>query len=166
MRKLTQTGSANSMSLKQNIQSDLNDAVKSKNEIVSLVLRSLISEVVNKTIELGKKDEGLNEQEIQQIVLKEIKKRQDAIEQYKKGGREDLVENEEKEIQVLKKYAPQMIDEVKLGALVDGIINELGAKSVQDMGRVMGAIMQKAGNTADGNLVNKLVREKLTSEDH
>ena len=74
-----------------------------------------------------------------------------------------MVEKEEQEVQILNKFAPEMIDETELKVLVDGIINELGAETINDMGRVMSAVMQKVGNKANGSLVNRLVREKLDS---
>ena len=151
------------MSLKEQIRSQLKDAVKSKNKTESLVLRSLIAEINLKEIELKKKEEGLSDIEIEQAVLREIKKCRDAIEQYKNGNRNDLVEKEEQEVQILNKFAPEMIDETELKVLVDGIINELGAETINDMGRVMSAVMQKVGNKANGSLVNRLVREKLDS---
>ena|SRR3989338_2378535 len=151
------------MSLKEQIRNQLKDAVKSKNKTESLVLRSLIAEINLKEIELKKKEEGLSDIEIEQAVLREIKKCRDAIEQYKNGNRNDLVEKEEQEVQILNKFAPEMIDETELKVLVDGIINELGAETINDMGRVMSAVMQKVGNKANGSLVNRLVREKLDS---
>lgn len=151
------------MSLKQNIHDDLKDAMKAKNELTILVLRSLIAEINLKEIELKKKEEGLSDIEVEQVVLREIKKCHDAIEQYKNGNRNDLVEKEEQEVQILNKFAPEMIDETELKVLVDGIINELGAETINDMGRVMSAVMQKVGNKANGSLVNRLVREKLDS---
>lgn len=149
------------MSVKEQIQTDLKTALKKRDEVVSLVLRGLNSEINNKAIELGKKEEGLNDEEIQPIVLREIKKRQDAIEQYKKGSRDDLAENEEREMKILQKYAPEQMSEEELDKLIETAIKETGASSMQDMGRVIGAVMQKAGTTADGSTVSKLVREKL-----
>ena len=149
------------MSLKQNIYDDLKNAMKTKNELVSLVLRSLISEINAKEIELKKKDEGLMEEEIEQIVVKEIKKRQDAAAQYKSGGREELAKNEEEEMKVLEKYAPEKMSEADLNKLIDDTINSVGAQGIQDVGRVMGAVMKKAGASVDGNVVSRLVREKL-----
>jgi len=149
------------MSLKQNIYDDLKNAMKTKNELVSLVLRSLISEINAKEIELKKKDEGLMEEEIEQIVVKEIKKRQDAAAQYKSGGREELAKNEEEEMKVLEKYAPEKMSEADLNKLIDDTINSVGAQGIQDVGRVRGAVMKHAGASVDGNVVSRLVREKL-----
>jgi uncharacterized protein YqeY len=152
------------MFLKQIIQEDLKNAVRAKDEITSLVLRGLNSEINNKAIELGKKEGGLNEEEIQQVILREIKKRQDAIEQYKRGGREDLAENEEREMEILQKYAHEQMNKEELYNLIDEAIEETGASSTQDTGRVIGAVMQKAGTAADGITVSRLVREKLQND--
>ena len=149
------------MSLKEKIQEDLKVAVKSRNQITSLVLRSLIAEINSRAIELKKKEEGLNDEEAERVVLKEIKKRQDAIEQYIKGNRDDLVKNEREEMGVLNAYAPQMMDEAELRHIIDDTINKIGAKDIQDVGRVIGEVIKQTGSKADGSLVSKLVREKL-----
>src|SRR3989344_8055451 len=116
------------MSLKEKIQEDLKVAVKKRNQIVSLVLRSLIAEINSRAIELKKKEEGLSDEEVEQVVLKEIKKRQDAIEQYTKGNRDDLVKNEQEEMGILNIYAPQMMGETELHRVIDDTINKIGAK--------------------------------------
>jgi len=149
------------MSLKEKIQEDLKVAVKNRNQIVSLVLRSLIAEINSRAIELKKKEEGLSDEEVEQVVLKEIKKRQDAIEQYTKGNRDDLVKNEQEEMGILNIYAPQMMGETELHRVIDDTINKIGAKDIQDAGRVIGEVIKQTGNKADGSLVSKLVRDKL-----
>ena len=149
------------MSLKEKIQEDLKVAVKNRNQIASLVLRSLIAEINFRAIELKKKEEGLSDEEVEQVVLKEIKKRQDAIEQYTKGNRDDLVKNEQEEMGILNIYAPQMMGETELHRVIDDTINKIGAKDIQDAGRVIGEVIKQTGNKADGSLVSKLVRDKL-----
>ena len=149
------------MSLKEKIQEDLKVVVKNRNQIASLVLRSLIAEINFRAIELKKKEEGLSDEEVEQVVLKEIKKRQDAIEQYTKGNRDDLVKNEQEEMGILNIYAPQMMGETELHRVIDDTINKIGAKDIQDAGRVIGEVIKQTGNKADGSLVSKLVRDKL-----
>ena len=149
------------MSLKETIQEDIKIALRKKNEIVLLVLRSLFAEINNKEIELKKKEEGLSDEEIGQVILREIKKRQDAIEQFKKGGRDDLVDSEAREMEVLQKYAPQQLSEEEVVKVVDNVIKEVGASNMQDVGHVMGAVMKKLENKADGKLVSAIVKEKL-----
>lgn len=151
---------ANKM-LKETIQEDLKTALKKKDEVTLLVLRSLFAEINNKEIELKKKEEGLDDGEIGQEVLKEIKKRKDAIEQYKKGGRDDLVDSEAREMEVLQKYAPQQLSKEEITKVVDDIIKDVGASDMQDVGQVMGAVMKKLENKADGKLVSAIVKEKL-----
>lgn len=150
------------MSLKQTMQEDLKTAQKDKNEIILLVLRSLFAEINNKEIELKKKEKGLDEGEIEQVVLREIKKRQDSIEHYKKGERDDLVDSETREMEILQKYAPQQLSEEEVNKIVDGTIKEVGASGIQDMGNVIGTVMKKLKNKADGKLVSAIVKEKLT----
>lgn len=151
---------ANKM-LKETIQEDLKTALKKKDEVTLLVLRSLFAEINNKEIELKKKEEGLDDGEIGQEVLREIKKRKDAIEQYKKGGRDDLVDSEAREMEVLQKYAPQQLSKEEITKVVDDIIKDVGASDMQDVGQVMGAVMKKLENKADGKLVSAIVKEKL-----
>lgn len=149
------------MSLQDQIQSDLKTALKEKDEKTSLVLRSLIAVFKNKEIELKKREEGLDNAEIEAIILSEIKKRKEAREQYEKGGRDDLAADEVREAEILQKYAPEQLSEEDIRQVVDDIIKETGAEGVGDMGKVMKEVMQKLGNKADGSVVNAVVREKL-----
>ncbi len=149
------------MSLKETIQEDLKTALKNGEKDVAMVLRSLISELNKKEIEKNKKEEGLEEEEIQKVVLGEIKARQDSVREYKKAGRDELVKKEEKEIEVLQQYAPDLMSEDEIITLIDDTIKETGAAGIEDMGKVMKSIMSKVGNKAEGSLVNKLVKEKL-----
>lgn len=146
---------------KQQIQEDIKRALKEQNELSRSVLRMLLAEIVKKEIELGKKEEGLDEEEVGRIVLREIKKRREAVEQYKKGGRDDLADEEAKEAKVLQEYAPKQVTEEELNSLINDIIKDVGANSPADMGRVMAGVMARVGGSADGSLVSRLVKEKL-----
>lgn len=149
---------------KDQIKQDLLKAMKDKDELALSVLRMLSAEIHKKEIELKKKEEGLSESEIQQVVVREIKKRHEAQSAYMKGGREDSAKAEEKEAEVLKKYAPEQLSESELASLVDKTIKETGAVGMQDMGRVMSEVMREAGSAADGTKVNALVKEKLQND--
>lgn len=148
--------------LKEKISNDMKEAMKAHEELRLSTVRFLLSEIGKKEIELGKKQKGLSEEEIQQVVLREIKKRKEASEQFRKGGREDLAENEEKETKILEKYAPNQASEEDIIKIIDAIIKETEASSPADLGKVMAKVMQGLKGTADGYLVNELVRKKLS----
>lgn len=150
------------MSLSETIQKDLVDATKAQNKEVVNTLRLFLSEISKKEIELGKKDEGLDEKEINAVLIKEIKKRKDSVKQYRDGNRDDLAEAEEKEIEILEKYAPELMGEEDISKIVDEVISEKNASSMQDMGSVMASVMKKIGSSADGEQVNKIVRSRLS----
>lgn len=149
------------MELKKRIQEDIIKASKEGNDVVRSTLRFLVSEIGKKEIELNKRDEGLSEEEIQRIILTEIKKRKEAEVQYVEGDREDLAKDEREEAEILQAYAPEQKSEEELKELVNDIIKEVKATGPQDMGTVMKGVMAKAGNSADGSMVNKIVREAL-----
>lgn len=161
------------MSLKEQIQNELKEAMKAKNEVVLSVLRMLNSAIKNRELEKRAKlaKEGteekleelsqLNDEEIVSVISSEAKKRKDAIEEFKKAGRRDLVEKEEKELEVLIKYMPEQMGEEEVRKIVNKAIEETGAASVKEMGKVMGVIMPQVKGKADGSLVQKIVKEEL-----
>jgi hypothetical protein len=146
---------------KESIKEDIKEALKKGESVTVMTLRSLLSEIEKKEIELGKKEEGLTEEEIEKAAIGELKKRNEAIEQYEKAGRDDLVEAEKKEAEVLSKYVPEKMSDEELESVVDGIIQEKNPSGMQDMGAVMSAVMAKVGNKADGSKVSELVKQKL-----
>ena len=146
------------MNLKETIQADLVVAMKAKNELAVSTLRMVHAAIKN--AEIAGERKALTDDQVMQIVKREIKQRQDANGDFEKGGRADLVEQNKKEIEVLKKYLPAMMSESEVVALVDKVIAEL--KPVpSDFGKVMKAVMAASGGKADGELVSKLVRERL-----
>lgn len=147
--------------LQDQIKKDLITSLKEKNEAKVSVLRMLQAAIKNKEIEI-KKREGLSDEEIQQVVVSEVKKRNDSIESYKAGGRDELVEKEKKEIEVLKNYMPEQVSEEEITKIVEKAISDIGASSPQDMGKVMGKAMEVLKGKADGNVVSKIVKEKLS----
>lgn len=151
------------MSSKQDIKKDLVESLKNRNSVVVMTLRSFLAEIEKKEIELGKKDIGLTEEEIEKVALGELKKRNEAIEQYKKGGRSDLVKDEKREASVLGKYVPEMMSDAELESIVDGIIKEKNPSGMQDMGVVMKEVVAYVKNRADGSKISNLVRKKLQS---
>lgn len=153
------------MSIKENIKADLTDAMKSGETDKRDVLRMLDSMIKNVEIEKNKREDGLGDEEILEVVSRAVKQRKDSIEQYTKGGREDLAEKEKAEIDILFKYLPEQMSEDELRNIVKSVIEETGAKDKSEIGKVMGAIMGKVKGKADGNLVKKIVEDVLNSQE-
>ena len=148
------------MDLKTTIQNDMKMAMKAGEPVKTGCLRMLIAEVKKREID---KRSPLDEGEVQKAISTLIKRRMDSIEAFMKGGREDLADKERMEIDFLKVYLPTQLSEAETEALVVAAIAETEAKVPQDMGKVMKAVLAKAGGRADGKLVNELVRKKLQS---
>lgn len=145
--------------LKADLQSEIKMAMKAKESIRLSTLRMLSSEIHNAEIDKG---EQLSEKEELSVVRKEIKKRRDAIEAYAQAGRSELVEREEVELKVLNEFMPKQMSEEEVEKTVSQIISELDANSMSEMGRVIGAVMNKIGDRADGTLVSKIVKQRLS----
>ena len=147
------------MLLRDQVNSDIAAAMKAKEQTRLSALRMLKAAIMNKGIEKG---HDLDDAEVLQVVATLVKQRRDSIEQFAKGGRQDLVDKETKEITVLEAYLPPAVDPAALDNAVTDAIAETGATSAKDMGRVMKAAMAKlAGQTVDGKAVSELVRRKL-----
>lgn len=145
--------------MKEKIQSDLNQALKSKKEIEVSTLRLLLSEIHNQEIA---KQAALTEEDITEVVQKEIKKRKEAIEAYQKGKRDDLVAKEKQELAILNKYLPQQLSSKELEVIIHSVIKETGASSTSDFGKVMGAVMARVKGQADGKVVSESVKKALS----
>jgi uncharacterized protein YqeY len=141
------------------ISQDIANAMRAKDTIRLGALRMAKAALMNQEVQKGR---ALDEAESQQVMTSLIKQRRDSIEQFRKGGRDDLADKEAAEITMLESYLPPPIDAVGLERLVDETVTELGAASAKDLGRVMKAVMPKlAGQAVDGKLVTELVRRKL-----
>jgi hypothetical protein len=137
------------------------DAMRRKDTVRLGALRMLKAAFMNREIEKG---HALDDAEARQVVTSLVKQRRDSIEQFTKGGREDLARKEAAEITVLEAYLPPSADPLVIDRAVSDAIAETGATSPKDMGRVMKAAMARlAGQTVDGKVVNELVRAKLNS---
>lgn len=162
------------MSLKEKIQSKIRTAMQEKKAEELSVLRMVMAAVLNKEKEkrakLSKEEQDesklselskLNDEETLDVITSEAKKRKDSIEQYQKGNRQDLVDQEKSELEILKEYLPEQMGEDEVKKIITQKIQELGASGPQDTGKVMGAIMGQLKGKADGGLVNKIVQEEL-----
>jgi uncharacterized protein YqeY len=145
----------------ENVNRAITDAMKAKDQARLSTLRMLKSALMNKEVERGR---ALDENESLQVVSALVKQRRDSIEQFVKGGRQDLVDKETAEIVILESYLPPAVDAGELDRTIDEAIRTTGASSAKDMGKVMKAVMAAlAGKTVDGKAVNELVRRKLGS---
>lgn len=147
--------------LKQTILDDLKAAMKAGDTVKRDTLRMLDSMVKNVEIEKQKRETGLSDEEVLEVIGKAVKQRKDASAQYLAGGRADLVEKENQEIAILAAYMPAQLDEATVREAVKAVIAQVGATSMADIGKVMGPAMGKLKGQADGNLVKKIVEEEL-----
>lgn len=138
--------------------------MKDKNEQTLSVLRLLMSAIKNKAIEKGiGKDEAFNDAEVIKIIKSQIKQLKDAVGDFEKAGRDDLAEQNKKEIEVLSRYLPEEMGEDEIKKAIDQKIAEMGEVTMQDFGKVMGAVMQEVGDSADGAKVKEILQKKLSS---
>lgn len=149
------------MALKQRITDDLKAALLGGDRFVAELLRTLKAAILNEEVAKGKRDEGLDDQAIEQVIAKEVKKRSESAALYEKGERPELAENERKEAEVLKKYLPQQLSEAEIEEIVKQVIADLGVSDPSAMGRVIGAVKQRVGTTADGAIVAAIVKKTL-----
>lgn len=148
------------MTLPEKIQSHLVNAMKSKDQLRLSVLRMMKTAVKNKEIE---KMKALDEPEAVTVLNTLVKQRKDSAEQFRTGGREEMALKEEAEIKIIEEYLPAAASEDEIRKAVMDSIQETGAASIKDMGKVMKATMTRlAGKTADGARVSQLVKEKLS----
>ena len=149
------------MSLTEQIARDITEAMKARDSVRLSALRMVKAALMNGEVAKGR---ALEEPEAQQVLSSLIKQRRDSIEQFKSGGRADLVDKETAELAILERYAPPAASTEDIERAVDAAIAETGASTAKDMGRVMKAVMGAlAGKSADGKVVNELVRKKLSA---
>ena len=148
------------MTLQEKIQAHITDAMRGKDSLRLNTLRMMKSAVKNKEIE---KMKALEEGEVLSIFGTLVKQRKDSIEQFRKGGREELAQKEEAEIKIIEEYLPAAASEDDIRRAIDEAVQETGATSMKDMGKVMKAALARlAGKTADGARVSQIVKEKLS----
>ena len=146
------------MSLFDTIQSDMYAAMKSGDKHKTGTLRVALSTLKDKKIE---KREDLTDVEAIKIIQNLVKQRKEAADIYKENGRNDLMENENAELEIINSYLPQMMSEDDLRVLVKKVVEETGASSLSDIGKVMPEVMKRTGGQADGKMAQTIVRNKL-----
>jgi len=158
------------------IKKDLVSFQKDKNETGVSVLRMLVSSIVNKgkdkRLKIANENQGMSDKELDEksilsneevveVIASEVKKRRDSIESFKSGGRLDLVEQETRELEILKKYLPKELTEQEIKNIVEAAKVKTGAATLKDIGLIMKEVVPQTKGKADGNLVAKIVKESL-----
>jgi len=147
------------MSLQKKLRSDLKDAMRQKDETRKRTIRLAMAAITN--AEVAQKKE-LDDPGVLAVLAKEAKQRQESIEEYRKGGRDDLVQQEKAELAILQTYLPQLLSRQEIVTRAQATIEKLGASGMGQMGLVMKSLMQELRGQADGKLVNQVVRELLS----
>lgn len=147
------------MSLKEQIKSDIKDAMRAKEIIKRDTLRNIQAGI--KQIEVDERRD-VTDTDVENILMKYLKQREDAKTQFADAGREDLVEKEDAEIAIVKVYLPEPMDDTELESVLKEVIASVGAQSMKDMGKVMGAAKGAIGSRADGGRINQVVKKLLT----
>jgi uncharacterized protein YqeY len=148
---------------KQQLQEELRQSMLARSELKTSVLRMLLSAINYYEIQKGGAGYQATEEDILSVTQNQAKQRRDSIEQFKIAGRQELVDKETKELEMLNVYLPEQMGEEEITKLVKEAISQTGATSMADMGKVMGALMPKVKGKADGNLVSSIVKKELTS---
>lgn len=152
------------MALKARITDEMKAALLGGDRFVGETLRNLKAAILNEEVATGKRNEGLSDTEIEKVIAREVKKRNESAKLYRDNNRPELADPEEREAEVLKAYLPEQLDEAAIQALVNQKIAELGASGPAAMGQVIGAVKASAGNTVDGALVASIVKNTLSSQ--
>jgi uncharacterized protein YqeY len=153
------------MSLYTKIHEDMIAAMRSGDEKLRDVLRLAENSIRNKAIELRIKSEEISDEVVKTLLSTQVKQRRESIRQYEEGGRRDLAEKERFEWEVLSSYLPKEVARDEIEAIVTRVVQESGASTPADMGKVMGAVMQEARQkgSVDGNVVRECVQQALKS---
>ena len=149
------------MALKERIDADLKTALLGGDRFKGEVLRSLKAVILNEEVAQNKRDEGLDDSTIEQLIAREVKKRNESATIYDNANRPELAENERAEAKTMSDYLPQQLSEDKVKEVVARVISDLGVASPSAMGQVIGAVKKELGNTADGAIIAKIVKNAL-----
>ncbi len=150
------------MPLKERIDADLKTAMLARDEFRTTTLRGLKAAILNEEVAKGVREQGLDDAAIEQVIAREAKKRDEAAKLFEQGGNQASADKERAEKELLGGYLPEQLSEEDVRALVDTVVAEIQPEGMKDMGRVIGAVKVKAGNTADGALIAQLVKERLS----
>ena len=151
------------MSIRKKIEDNLQLALKEKNRILISTLRLIMAGIKDKDIAFRSKDnkEGIKDEDIKQLLKKMIKQRNESIEIYKKGNRNDLLDIEKKEVQIISKFLPKQFSEEETNKICKDTINKIGATSVRDMGKVMGMLKKNYADVLDFSKAGLILKNML-----
>ena len=148
------------MTILSDLQESVKSALKSGDKERVTTLRMFVCELQKEAKEARQE---LDEPAEQRVLLRELKRREESIEAFRAGGREDLASHEEYAVAMLQGLLPKQMDETELSELIDRALGETGASSTKDMGKVMAAVMSEGGIRVDGKLASRLVKERLSA---
>jgi uncharacterized protein YqeY len=148
------------MSLKEQLADDLKDAMRARDEIRKSAIRMATAAIKNAEIAAGK---AFQDAEVLGVIAKQVKQRRESIEEFQKGGRQDLVDKEAAEMKVLQAYMPPAIGREEIAAEARKVIDEIGAHGPADKGKVMQALMPRLAGRAEGREINEVVTELLAN---
>ena len=151
------------MSLNETIDNDLKAAMLGGDRFCVQALRGLKATILNEEVSSGKRDTGLDDSTIEQLIVREVKKRNESAGIYESAGRIELANDERSEAKIFEKYLPQQLSEAEIKQCIERIVADMGVYGTSAMGQVIGAVKKELGNSADGSVVAKLVKEKLIS---
>lgn len=147
--------------MKDALNADLKAAMLARNTFLTDVIKGLKAAILNQEIAEKKREKGLSDQEVEALFAREAKKRLEAAALYEQGGNSTMADKERAEYELIMKYLPEQMSEAKITELIVAAIAQTGANSVKDMGKVIGIVKAKAGNSADGSLIAKIAGSKL-----
>lgn len=156
--------SGTTMSITERLKSDVKEALKAGEKLRLSVLRMLQARILEREVELRSergRDYHLMDEETLEVLAGYAKQRRQSIESYSQGGREDLASREREELAVVESYLPRALSEAEIETVVDRAIEEAGAAGLKDLGTVMKAVMAQVKSSADGKLVNQIVKRRL-----
>jgi uncharacterized protein YqeY len=148
---------------KADLQNQLKESMLAKDEVRTSTIRLLLSAINYYEIQKGGAGYEATEEDVMQVIGNQAKQRRDSIEEYKKASRQELVDKEQKELDILQSYLPEQMSEEEVTKIVENTINETGASGMADMGKVMGALNGKLKGKADMGMVSSIVKQKLSS---
>jgi len=149
------------VALSERINNDLKAALLGGNRFGAEVLRGLKATILNEEIACGKRDSGLEDSAIEQLIAREVKKRNESAEIYDGANRSELADNERLEAKILSEYLPKQLSEDEIRTAINRVISTLGVSDASAFGQVIGAVKKELGNTAEGSIIAKLVKDAL-----
>lgn len=149
------------MSVKERINNDLKAALLGGDHFKCDTLRTIKAVILNEEVALGKREDGLEDSLVEQLVAKEIKKRNESAEIYNQAGRKELADKELSEVEILSQYLPPQLSEEEILKIIESLASKLEIKGQSDMGQLIGSVKKQLGNSADGSVIAKLVKRVI-----